>query len=111
MPAVENLEFESVQKTKRLLVVLSEMVPFILNVSTMCGVLSVSRNHLLKLLQLLERAALLVELYSPGKGVKQLVKPEKILFENTNLILALSDKTEAGTLRETFFANRLKASH
>lgn len=93
------------------MVVLSEMVPFTLNVSTLCGTLSVSRNHLLKLLQLLERSALLYELYSPAKGLKQLMKPEKILFDNTNLMMALSSKTEVGTLRETFFANQLKTLH
>lgn len=108
IPAVENIEFESVQKIKRLLVILSEMVPFTLNVSTLCGTLSVSRNHLLKLLQLLERSALLYELFSPAKGLKQLVKPEKILFDNTNLMMALGNKTEAGTLRETFFANQVR---
>lgn len=108
IPAVENIEFESVQKIKRLLVILSEMVPFTLNVSTLCGTLSVSRNHLLKLLQLLERSALLYELFSPAKGLKQMVKPEKILFDNTNLMMALGNKTEAGTLRETFFANQVR---
>lgn len=108
IPAVENIEFESIQKTKRLLVILSEMVPFTLNVSTLCGTLAVSRNHLLKLLQLLERSALLYELYSSAKGLKQLVKPEKILFDNTNLVMALGNKTEVGTLRETFFANQVR---
>lgn len=108
IPAVENIEFESIQKIKRLLVILSEMVPFTLNVSTLCGTLSVSRNHLLKLLQLLERSALLYELFSPAKGLKQLVKPEKILFDNTNLMMALGNKTEVGTLRETFFANQVR---
>lgn len=68
IPAVEDMEFESIQKTKRLLVIMSEMVPFILNVSSLCGTLAVSRNHLLKLLQLLERSVYFIDYIHRQKG-------------------------------------------
>ena len=42
--------------------------------------------------------------------MKKLQKPEKILFDNTNLMHALSPNADIGTLRETFVANML-ASH
>ena len=70
-----------------------------------------SRNQLIRLLSLLERSALIRQLFTEAKGLKQLVKPEKILFENPNLMYALSPQVEAGTLRETFFASMLSYSH
>ena len=39
--------------------------------------------------------------------MKILQKPEKILFDNTNLMYALSESTDVGTMRETFVANML----
>ena len=65
----------------------------------------------MRLLSLLERSALIRQLFTETKGLKQLVKPEKILFENTNLMHALSPQVEEGTLRETFFASMLCHSH
>ncbi len=111
IPAMENLEYETIYKTKRLMVILAEMVPFTLNVTTLCSTLGMSRNQLIRLLSLLERSALIRQLFTEAKGLKQLVKPEKILFENPNLMYALSPQVEAGTLRETFFASMLSHSH
>lgn len=111
IPAIEKLEYETISKTKRLMVILAEMVPFTLNVTTLCSSLGTSRNQLMRLLSLLERSALIRQLFTEAKGIKQLVKPEKILFDNTNLMHALSPQVEVGTLRETFFASMLCHSH
>ncbi|MBO5180841.1 MAG: AAA family ATPase [Paraprevotella sp.] len=111
IPAIERIEYETILKTKRLMVILAEMVPFTLNVSTMCSTLGMSRNQLMRLLSLLERSALIRQLFTEAKGLKQLVKPEKILFENPNLMNALSPQAETGTLRETFFASMLSHTH
>ena len=111
IPAIERIEYETILKTKRLMVILAEMVPFTLNVSTMCSTLGMSRNQLMRLLSLVERSALIRQLFTEAKGLKQLVKPEKILFENPNLMNALSPQAETGTLRETFFASMLSHTH
>lgn len=111
IPAVERIEYETIIKTKRLMVVLAEMVPFTLNITTLCSTLGVSRNQLVRLLTLLERSALIRQLFTEKKGMKSLVKPEKILFNNPNLMSALSSKVEIGTLRESFFASMLNHSH
>lgn len=111
IPAIERIEYETILKTKRLMVILAEMVPFTLNVSTMCSTLGMSRNQLMRLLSLVERSALIRQLFTEAKGLKQLVKPEKILFENPNLMNALSPQAETGTLRETFFASMLSHAH
>lgn len=111
IPAIEKIEYETILKTKRLMVILAEMVPFTLNVTTLCSTLGMSRNQLMRLLSLLERSALIRQLFTEAKGLKQLVKPEKILFENPNLMCALSPQAEIGTLRETFFASMLNRNH
>lgn len=40
-----------------------------------------------------------------------LAKPEKILFDNTNLMASLTLQADAGTLRETYFASQLALNH
>lgn len=36
-----------------------------------------------------------------------MTKPEKILFDNTNIMYALSDGFDTGTMRETYFASQM----
>lgn len=111
IPAVENIEYETLLKVKRLLMMLAQMVPFTLNVTSMCEKISVTRNQLLRLMSLLERASLIRQLQSDTNGLKAIGKPSKLLFDNPNVIHALSDTTDIGTLRETFFAMSMAHSH
>ena len=107
IPAVSNLEYESVYKIKPLLAILAQQNPYTLNISALCKTLNISRNVLLKLLDLLDQAALIRRLYADSEGWGQVNKPEKILFDNTNLMYALSPNADVGTLRETFCASML----
>ena len=50
-------------------------------------------------------------LYSEKNNMQQLTKPEKVYLENTNLMYALAPTSDRGNIRETFFANQLKANH
>lgn len=111
IPATEHIEYETIMKTKRLVMQLAEMVPFTLNVSSLCSAIGTTRNQLIRLLSLLERSALIRQLFSDAKGLKTLVKPEKILFDNVNLMAALSEKNDTGTIRETFFASLVSQAH
>lgn len=111
IPAVSNLEYESVYKIKPLLAVLAQQNPYTLNISALGKSLSASRNVLLKLLDLLNKAALIRRLYAESDDWGQINKPEKILFDNTNLMYALSPNADTGTLRETFCASMLAKGH
>ena len=111
IPAVENISFETLQKTKRLMTILAETVPFSPNISTLCETLSTTRNQLIKLLSLLERAALIRQLYPEKQNIKSIGKPKKVLFDNTNLMHALATNADSGTIRETFFASMLSQGH
>ena len=111
MPSVSNIEYDSVYKTKQLLGILAERSPYTLNISSLCNTLQSSRNNVLKLIDLLDKAALMRRLYSVESGMKQLTKPEKILFYNTNLMYCLTPNADAGTKRETYFASQLAMGH
>ena len=50
-------------------------------------------------------------LYSNKNGLSQLRKPEKLYMENPNLLYAMTNNAEIGTVRETFFVNQLKTAH
>lgn len=111
IPATEHIEYETIMKTKRLMMQLAEMVPFTLNVSNLCSIIGITRNQLIRLLSLLERSALIRQMFSDAKGLKTLAKPEKILFDNSNIMTALSGDNDAGTIRETFFASVVSQAH
>ena len=107
IPAVEKVSYELVYKTKILLGILAELNPYTLNVSDLASKLDASRDSVYKMIDLLQKAGLIRRLYQKTTGMKKLQKPEKILFDNTNLMYALSPNTDVGTLRETFVANML----
>jgi len=109
LPAVEAIEFFSIQKLKRLLAVIATMAPFTPNMSALGGLVEIQRSNLPKSLNLLERARLLGLLRNEGKNLNSLSKPSKIFLDNPNLAYALGEKnTNTGNLRETFFYNQLK---
>lgn len=111
LPAVENMDYQAVFHLKRLLSVITEIVPFKPNIHKLSRQLGLSRPTLMKYLSLLERANLLMLLQPNTHGISRMNKPEKIYLNNTNLMFALTDGTvNKGTLRETFFLNQV-ASH
>ena len=111
IPAVSDIKYDSVYKAKRLLGVLAEQSPYTLNIAALSKTLQVSRENVLKLLDLMDKSALIRKLYTQSGGMKMLVKPEKILFDNPNIMYALSNHVDAGTMRETTFASQLSVAH
>ena len=111
IPAVSKIEYDSVYKAKQLLGILAEQIPYTMNISSICSTLEASRNNVLKLFDLMNKAALIRRLYSESKGMKMLNKPEKVLFNNTNIMYALSPNADSGTMRETFLASQISVGH
>ncbi|MFC3417289.1 ATP-binding protein [Algoriphagus hitonicola] len=108
----EDLTHKTIQTMKKLLYIISESVPFIPNVSKLAEKLEVSRNTILKVLDLLHQAQILNLLRSATHGVSFLQKPEKIYLQNPNLAYALSPtEVNQGNIRETFFFNQLQVLH
>lgn len=111
LPSVENVTFETIQKARKLLMIVSENVPFAANMSQLCRSLETTRDSCLKLLSALDRAHVLHLLTTELKSYKKLVNPDKILLGNPNIMHALGGKTEIGTIRESFFANQVGRIH
>lgn len=106
-PTVDGVTVSTVRKAKKMLMILAEHVPQMPNMNTLYAQLETDRIQGLKILYALERAGLLQLLTDEAKNLKALSRPEKIFLNNTNLMYALGNKVNIGTLRETFFFNQV----
>jgi predicted AAA+ superfamily ATPase len=112
LPSVENIDYTSVYKLRKLLSIIAELVPFKPNILKLSEQVEVSRETFIKYLYLLSKADLLMLLQQESHGISKMNKPEKVYLENPNLMYAISDSNvNTGTIRETFFYNQMKASH
>jgi len=109
LPAIENIEVQTIKKIKQLLFIIAQRVPFTPNIKELSEILEISRKSLLTYLVYLEKAQLVGLLQQDVSGLKTLTKPEKIYLDNSNLAFALeTEKPDIGNIRETFFFNQLK---
>jgi len=109
IPAIENIEFESRHKLKRLLAILSTLVPYTPNITDLSVAIDSNRNNTVKYLFLLANAKLLNLVSYKNKTIGDLTKPDKVLLNNTNLSYLYGDNANIGSARETFFVNQLNA--
>ncbi|HET8861508.1 ATP-binding protein [Marivirga sp.] len=96
---------------KKLMAEIASMVPFKPNIKKLSEKIGITRDTLVKYLQLLDKADLISLVYSQARGVSILNKPEKILLNNSNLAYALNDQINKGSLKESYFVNQLKLKH
>lgn len=89
--------------------ILAEHVPQTPKMNELYASLETNREQGMRMLSMLERAALLQILSTKNKNLNKMSKPEKIYLDNPNLMYALTKKVDVGTLRETFFINQLSA--
>ncbi len=107
--AVEDLNYETLVKLKKLLIAIASSAPFTPNITKLSEKVGVSRNTLIQAIKILDRAGLVNELYKDASGIGVLTKPEKLFLNNTNLMYALAkENINIGNVRETFFLNQFK---
>ncbi|GHT58968.1 ATPase AAA [Bacteroidia bacterium] len=109
VPAIENIEFESRHKLKKLLAILSTLVPYTPNITDLSNAIDSNRNNTVKYLSLLANAKLLNLVSCKNKTIGDLTKPDKVLLNNTNLSYLYGENANIGSARETFFVNQLSA--
>ena len=109
LPAVEKISYTTVDKCKKLFMIIAENVPLQPNTEKLAASMSTTRNTLLNLLYKLDEAEILELLTVELKNYKRLVNPEKIYLGNTNLMYAFSPTINVGTMRETFFIDQLSS--
>jgi len=112
LPAIENIEYATILKIKKLLGTIAEMVPFTPNITNLSAVIEIGRHALVKYLYLLDKAGVIQCITEPNQTLQTLAKPQKVYLENTNIIHSLAFKNiNTGNVRETFFANQLRTKH
>ena len=109
-PSIEDVSFATIRKAKKMLVILAANAPQTPNMSALYRELETDRNQGLKMLGVLERAELLSLLSSKTETLKNMSRPEKIYCNNPNIMASLVERPDRGCMRETFFANQLKAA-
>ena len=112
LPAVEKIEYASIFKIRKMLMIVASLVPYTPNITTLSTQLEINRASVIKFFVYLQKAALVNLMLSEQKGMSSLNKPEKVYLNNPNLIYALSpENANIGNVRETFFANQLSVLH
>ena len=112
LPCIEHIDYYAVDKIRKLLYVVANMVPFTPNISELSGRIGVSRASLMAYLRYLQKAQVVMLLDKEAQTMKQMVKPEKIYLANPNLDYAYANKQpNDGTVRETFACNQLATTH
>ena len=114
LPAANHIDYFAVIKLKKLLYIISRIVPYTPNVSELARQTGTTRDTLLKYLSLLHNAHIIKWLSSDAFGINFLNKPDKIYLENTNIAASLNfegHSMEKGHLRETFVLNQLSVGH
>lgn len=111
LPAVENMTFETLQKVKKLVMIISERVPFEPKMSELWTQLATNNELGLRMLYALDKAQILALLTSKAKNYKFLYKPDKIFLGNTNLMHVLCPVVNKGNERETLFCCQLQVNN
>lgn len=106
-----NIEPAYTRKLKALLMFLSDNLPYEINIAKLSSYLEINKLTTLSYLSNLQRAELLHLLYADNKSVTKMQKPDKIYLHNTNILYALSQQSNIGTIRECFAVNQLSVSH
>lgn len=111
IPAVENVEYNTLLKAKHLLSIIATQTPSSLNAKQTAEMLDVTVNQMMKILSLLDRSQIIRLLYYKNeRSPKSLAKPQKVIFDNPSIINALGF-ANLGKIRESFFASMLSHSH
>jgi predicted AAA+ superfamily ATPase len=94
-----------------MLSVMTGMVPFVPDLIKLKNMLEIGDERTLKTyFGYLEKAGIINLLYRDKDNFRQMAKPEKIYFNNTNLLYSMRrfGTVDTGNLRETFFLSALK---
>lgn len=111
IPAVENVEYVTLQRAKQFVMIIAAQSPSPLNAKNTAENLGVTSNQLIKILNLLDRSQILRLLYyKSDRNPKSMSKPNKVLFNNPSLLYALGF-ADLGKVRESFFAAMLNERH
>lgn len=112
IPLYANMPAAVGAKLKKLMGVISTLVPYKPNMSELSRQIQVSRNDMGNYLLYMEKAGMVAQLKTSANGLGVMNKVEKLYLDNPNLIYALSSGSEdIGSVRETFFFNQARVNN
>jgi predicted AAA+ superfamily ATPase len=113
IPAISEINYETIMRLKKMLSVLANSVPYTPNLRKLAEQLNiVDYRTLIRYLNFLEKAELIQTLSTKQTGDRILKKPDKIFLQNPNLMHSIAQNNiNKGTLRETFFINQMMANY
>jgi hypothetical protein len=112
LPSIFHINYYSVLKVKKLLAIISNIVPYQPNITKLSEQAGTSRDSLLKFLNYLEKSNLIKMLHKDAAGLTKLNKPDKLFLQNPNLMYAFANQApDIGNVRETFFLSQMMVNH
>ena len=107
---IKQIELKYLSKIRRLLYLIMNTAPAILNVSQLSKEIEVSRATIMNYIKYLKDARLLNLLYANGDEYPK--KPNLVYVHNTNLMYTINaGQVDKLAEQKTFFYNSLHASH
>ena len=108
IPSLNKIKYEQLAVFKRLIfIIVSAKVPYKVSVDSLAKELKISEPTLYIYFDILNKTGIFNSIKKYSKKLSR--KPDKLLFDNTNILNAYAKEykiaTEIGTIRETFFAS------
>jgi len=108
IPSLNKIRYEQLAIFKRLIfIIVSARVPYKVSVDGLSKELGISEPTLYIYFDILNKTGIFNSIKKYSKKIAR--KPDKLLFDNTNILIAYAKEykiaTEIGTIRETFFAS------
>ena len=108
IPSLNKIRYEQLVVFKKLIyLIVSARVPYKVSVDALSKELGVSEPTLYVYFDILDKTGIFHSIKKYAKKLSR--KPDKLLFDNTNILNAYAKEykiaTEIGTIRETFFAS------
>ena len=108
IPSLNKIKYDQLAVFKKLIfIIVSAKVPYKVSVDNLAKELGISEPTLYVYFDILNKTGIFNSVKKYSKKLSR--KPDKLLFDNTNILYAYSKEykinTEIGTIRETFFAS------
>ena len=108
---IYSIQPDKVDTLKKILLTVCISKPFEFNIEKLAQIAGITKATLYKYLHYLHDAELITLISNEAKRFANVRKADKLYLSNPNLFNALCNRSEKGTIRETFFVSQVKADH
>lgn len=108
---ISGVDSANTRKIQAMMLFLANNLPYEVNIAKLSSYLELNKQTVLSYLTYMRNAELIHLLYSDNKSVTKMQKPDKIYIQNPNMMFALTQDINIGTVRECFAVNQLMTGH